>query len=213
VSLTVIDLTRILSAIEQGDAHAAEALLPLVDDELRKSAAAKLAQEKRGERLKPTAVVHEAYMRQVGAGTASGWGGRGHFFAAMATAMRRFVVERVRRKRRRVHRREHLRRELRADIVAPAGPHLDQVALDRALANLAGRDPTRANRVELRDFAGLTVEETAIRGMSERTVNLLGFTYGRGCVGSMECATPVEKTAHRRSDDEFGSSLSPGVRP
>ena len=136
------DVTRILSAIEQGDPQAAEQLLPLVYDELRKLAAQRLAQEKPGQTLQATALVHEAYLRLVGADEAQGWDGRGHFFAAAAEAMRRILVENARRKQAakrgggRQRRRPRRRRRRR-----PRRPAEDLLALDEALAELAGRGP------------------------------------------------------------------------
>ena len=112
------DVTRILSAIDQGDPIAAGQLLPLVYDELRKLAAAKLARERPGQTLQATALVHDAYLRLVGDGSERGWSGRRHFFAAAATAMRRILIERARRKRRQLHGGGRQRRELHPDLVA-----------------------------------------------------------------------------------------------
>jgi RNA polymerase sigma factor (TIGR02999 family) len=153
------EVTAILSAIEQGDPHAAEQLLPLVYDELRKLAAAKLAQEKPGQTLQATALVHEAYLRLVGGDSAARWNSRGHFFAAAAEAMRRVLVESARRK----HRLKHggmLRRVELADAAAPP-PADDVLALDEALSRLAAEDPVAARVVELRYFAGLGHEDIA----------------------------------------------------
>src|SRR5436853_6105105 len=111
-------VTRILSAIEQGDPSAADQLLPLVYDELRQLAARKLAREKPGQTFQPTALVHEAYLRLIGDGQAQHWDHRGHFFAAAATAMRRILIERARRKQRRIHGGGHRRQELDPDLVA-----------------------------------------------------------------------------------------------
>jgi RNA polymerase sigma factor (TIGR02999 family) len=135
------DVTRILSAIEQGDSHAAADLLPLVYDELRKLATQKLAREPTGQTLQATALVHEAYLRLVGTSSASGWSGRGHFFAAAATAMRRILIERARQKRRQIHGGARQRRELHPDLAAAPEPDEDLVALDTALAKL-GQQPT-----------------------------------------------------------------------
>src|SRR5262245_55689231 len=132
-------VTRILSALEHGDPHAAEQLLPLVYDELRRLAAAKLAQEKPGQTLDATALVHEAYLRLVGPGEEPHWDSRGHFFAAAAAAMRRILVETARRKRRLKHG-GALRRGDLADLPA-AEPDEELLALDEALTGLAAEDP------------------------------------------------------------------------
>lgn len=155
------EVTRILSAVEQGDPHAAERLLPLVYDELRKLAAARMAEEKPGQTLQPTALVHEAYVRLVGGEQPKGWDGRGHFFAAAAEAMRRILVDSARRKRRPKHGGGLVRHDL--DDVGPAAPELgeDLLALDEALARLAETDPSKAELVKLRHFAGLTVGQAA----------------------------------------------------
>src|SRR5205823_2939310 len=159
------DVTRILSAIEQGDPAAAGQLLPLIYDELRRLAAAKLAQEKPGQTLDATALVHEAYVRLAGGGGGGqprrSWNGRGHFFAAAAEAMRRILVERARRKRSLKRGGGLVRRDL--DAVEPAAPQAgdDLLALDEALTRLAARDPVKAELVKLRHFAGLSLEEAA----------------------------------------------------
>jgi RNA polymerase sigma factor (TIGR02999 family) len=166
------DVTRILSAIDQGDAGAASQLLPLIYDELRKLAASKLARETRGQTLQATALVHEAYLRLVKDGGGQGWSGRGHFFAAAATAMRRILIERARRKRRQIHGGGRRRREVHSDLVAAPQPADDLLALDAALARLAERDPLKAKLVELRYFAGLTGEEAAVvLGISASTAD------------------------------------------
>ena len=152
------DITRILSAIEQGDPSAAEQLLPLVYGELRKLAAQRLAQEKPGQTLQATALVHEAYLRLVDVEQAQQWNSRGHFFAAAAEAMRRILVERARHKGR-IRHGGGLRR-------------MDLLALDAALDRLAERDPQKARLVELRYFAGLTGEEAAaVLGISASTAD------------------------------------------
>jgi RNA polymerase sigma factor (TIGR02999 family) len=149
-------VTRLLSAIEQGDPHAARELLPLVYDELRRLAAQKMAQEKPGQTLDATALVHEAYLRLVGQ---PHWDGRGHFFAAAAEAMRRILVEKARRKKRLKHGGELHRVDL-ADHPAPT-PEDDLLALHDALEKLAGEAPLAARVVELRHFAGLGHEQIA----------------------------------------------------
>src|SRR3954470_16914906 len=155
------DVTRILSAIEQGDPEAAEQLLPLVYDELRKLAAVRLAREKPGQTLQATALVHDAYLRLVGPEAARGWNSRGHFFAAAAEAMRRILVDNARRKRRPKHGGD--RRRVGLDSIAlPAEDRShDLLALDEALTALAAREPLKAELVKLRYFAGLSVEEAA----------------------------------------------------
>jgi RNA polymerase sigma factor (TIGR02999 family) len=166
------ELTRILYAIEEGDPHAAEQLLPLVYDELRKLAAQKLAQEKPGQTLQATALVHEAYLRLVGPGAADRWDNRGHFFAAAATAMRRILIERARWKQRRIHGGDRRRQELRPDLVASAVPNEQLLSLDSALAKLAQHDLLKARLVELRYFAGLTGDQAAqILGISPKTAD------------------------------------------
>jgi len=158
------DVTRILSAIEHGDPHAAEQLLPLVYDELRKLAAARLAQEKPGQTLEATALVHEAYLRLVGTpaeDAAREWEGRAHFFAAAAEAMRRVLVEKARRKRRQKHGGGLPRVDIElANIVSPM-PDEDLLALDEAMTRLAAEDPIRARLVQLRFYAGLSNEDAA----------------------------------------------------
>jgi RNA polymerase sigma factor (TIGR02999 family) len=154
------EVTRILSAIEHGDPHAAAQLLPLVNDELRRLAAQKLAQEKPGQTLQATALVHEAYLRLVGAGGGA-WDNRRHFFAAAAEAMRRILVEQARRKRRARHGGGQQRVEL-DEACALVQPRSDDLlALDEALTRLAALNPVRAEVVKLRFFAGLTMPEVA----------------------------------------------------
>ena len=155
------DVTRILSAIEHGDPRAAEELLPLVYDELRRLAAQRLAQEKPGQTLQATALVHEAYLRLVEGEEAQRWDSRGHFFAAAAEAMRRILVENARRKRAEKHGGQFERQDLDdVDIAAPA-PSDDLLALNEALSKLEAEDPVKAQVVKLRYFAGLTEEDAA----------------------------------------------------
>jgi RNA polymerase sigma factor (TIGR02999 family) len=153
------EVTRILSAIEQGDPHAAGQLLPLVYDELRQLAACKLAQEKPGQTLQATALVHEAYLRLVDVERPQQWNSRGHFFAAAAEAMRRILVDRAREKSAQKRGGQFQKINIDAvDLATTATP--DQLlAVDDALAKLAGDDPAAAQIVQLRYFAGLTVEE------------------------------------------------------
>jgi RNA polymerase sigma factor (TIGR02999 family) len=155
------DITRVLSAIDRGDAQAAEQLLPLVYGELRQLAAQKLAQERPGQTLQATALVHESYLRLVGAAPEQPWNSRGHFFAAAAEAMRRILVENARRKQRLKH--GGGRQRLAVDCLeAPlAPPAADLLALDEALTQLAVLDPVKAELVKLRFFGGLSVVEAA----------------------------------------------------
>jgi RNA polymerase sigma factor (TIGR02999 family) len=155
------EVTRILSAVEQGDPHAAEQLLPLVYEELRMLAAQKLAQEKPGQTLQATALVHEAYLRLVGTDAVQNWDSRGHFFAAAAEAMRRILVENARRKKRLKHGGDRKRLDLeRADLALPEGPD-ELLIIDEAIHKLAAEDPEAAQLVKLRFYAGLSVEEAA----------------------------------------------------
>jgi RNA polymerase sigma factor (TIGR02999 family) len=158
------EVTRILSAIDQGDPQAADQLLPLVYDELRRLAAARLAHEKPGQTLQATALVHEAFVRLVGGATAAearSWNGRHHFFGAAAEAMRRILVESARRKNRLKHGREHERVDLDSGCWVSEAPSLDLLALDEALTKLAESEPAKAELVKLRYFAGLTMPEAA----------------------------------------------------
>ena len=154
-------VTRILSAIEQGDPHAAEQLLPLVYEELRRLAARRLAQEKPGQSLEATALVHEAYVRLVDARAAPQWDNRGHFFAAAAEAMRRILVDSARRRRARKRGRDYARIEL-PELADPARDDpVDLLALDDALQEFEKEHPQKAQVVKLRFFAGCSLEETA----------------------------------------------------
>src|SRR5690348_1380564 len=155
------DVTHILSAIEQGDARAAERLLPLVYDELRRLAARRLAREKPGQTLQATALVHEAYLRLVDTDTIRRWDSRGHFFAAAAEAMRRILVDQARHKG--SAKAGGGRRRVDLDEVEPAieAPRVDLLALDEALGQLEAKDPRKAALVKLRYFAGLTNQQAA----------------------------------------------------
>src|SRR5262245_43601304 len=153
------EVTHILSAIEEGDPHAAEQLLPLVYDELRKLDAQRLAQEKPGQTLQATALVHEAYLRLVDVEQAQRWNNRGHFFAAAAEAMRRILIDSARSKGL-LKRGGGMRRVELADAAAPQ-PEDDVLALDEALSRLTAEDPVAARVVELRHFAGLGHEDIA----------------------------------------------------
>jgi RNA polymerase sigma factor (TIGR02999 family) len=164
------DVTRILSAIEQGDPRAAEQLLPLVYEELRQLAAQRLAQEKPGQTLQATALVHEAYLRLVDVEQAQPWNSRGHFFAAAAEAMRRILVEQARRKARIKHGGQQQRVELDGLELAVELPVDDLLALDEALTRLAQHDALTEQLVRLHCFAGLSIEQTAeVLGLSPRT--------------------------------------------
>jgi RNA polymerase sigma factor (TIGR02999 family) len=155
------DVTRILSAVEQGDPHAAAQLLPLVYDELRKLAALKMAQEAPGQTLQATALVHEAFLRLVDKDRADHWNSRSHFFVVAAEAMRRILIDNARRKQRPKHGGDRRRVDLdEAQSAAIAGRD-DLVAVDEALTRLAVEEPTKAELVKLRFFAGLTMPEAA----------------------------------------------------
>jgi RNA polymerase sigma factor (TIGR02999 family) len=155
------DITCILGAIEQGDPSAAEQLLPLVYDELRKLAAQKLAQEKPGQTLQATALVNEAYVRLVDVEKAQHWDSRRHFFAAAAEAMRRILVDSARRKSTEKHGGQRQRISLDNVEAVDESRSTDLLALDEALTRFAAEDPVKAQLVTLRYFAGLSVQETA----------------------------------------------------
>ena len=155
------EVTRILSAIEQGDPQAAEQLLPLVYDELRRLAAEKLAQEKPGQTLQATALVHEAYIRLVDVEKAQHRNSRGHFFAAAAEAMRRILLNRARDKGRRERGGQFHRVDLDQVELAVDAPHEDLAAIDEAIERLAEDNPECAKVVKMRFFAGLSIEEAA----------------------------------------------------
>jgi RNA polymerase sigma factor (TIGR02999 family) len=155
------EVTRILSDLAHGDPHAAAQLLPLVYDELRRLAAARLAAEPSGNTLQPTALVHEAYLRLVGTLDGDHWDHRGHFFAAAAEAMRRLVVENARRKKRPKHGGDRQRVDLEVAESMVQAPSEDLEALDEALTRLGAHDPIKAEVVKLRFFAGLTMPEVA----------------------------------------------------
>ena len=155
------NVTQLLALIEDGDQQASEDLLPLVYDELRKLAAHRLAKEPPGQTLQATALVHDAFVRLVDAKQQQRWNSRGHFFGAAAEAMRRILVEKARRKKRIKHGGEFERQEFdEAEIVADDIKH-DLVALDEALDRLKEIDPVKSKLVELRFFAGMTVDEAA----------------------------------------------------
>jgi RNA polymerase sigma factor (TIGR02999 family) len=166
------DVTRILSAIERGDAHAAEQLLPLVYDELRKLAAQKLTQENPGQTLQATALVHEAYLRLVNVDKVQRWDSRGHFFAAAAEAMRRILIDQARGKQRLKRGGGRRRVDLDRLAVVDHASHEDLLALDDALEQLAEQNKACAELVKLRFFTGLTQEQAAAcLGISRRSAN------------------------------------------
>jgi RNA polymerase sigma factor (TIGR02999 family) len=166
------EVTRILSAIERGEPQAAEQLLPLVYDELRRLAAARLAQEKPGQTLDATGLVHEAFLRLVEVEQAQQFKSRGHFFAACAEAMRRILIETARRKQRLRHGGGRQRLDLDRLDLAEQGAPASILALDEALEQLAAEDQAAAEVVQLRYFAGLTAEQAAAAlGISVRTAN------------------------------------------
>ena len=173
------EVTRILSALEEGDQRAAEQLLPLVYDELRKLAAQRMAQEAPGQTLQATALVHEAYIRLVDCEKVQRWNSRGHFFAAAAEAMRRILIENARRKGR-LKRGGGLQRVALedADLVSAASPD-EMLLIDEAIEKLAGEDAQAAELVKLRYFAGVSVEEAAnLMGLSRSTA-YEHWTYAR----------------------------------
>ncbi len=173
------DLPHILSSIDAGDPHAAAQLLPLVYDELRRFSAQRLAQEKPGQTLEPTALVHEAYLRLVGNSQNQHWDHRGHFFAAAAEAMRRILVENARRKHGPRHGGRTQRIQADLNLLPAHEGSVDLLALDDALTRLAEESPPRAELVKLRFFAGLTVPEAAqVLGISLATAER-HWTYAR----------------------------------
>jgi RNA polymerase sigma factor (TIGR02999 family) len=195
----VADVTQILSAIEAGDPKAAAELLPLVYDELRKLAAARLADEKPGQTLQPTALVHEAYLRLVGVQQPQDWNGRGHFFAAAAEAMRRILVEAARRKRSLKSGGGRHRLDIADVEPSVGGPNVDLLALDEALQQLERKDPRKAELVKLRFFAGLTVEQAArALGVATSTADE-DWAYARSwlrlSLGDRTTDSPEEKTS------------------
>ena len=173
------EVTRILSDVAKGDAHAAGQLLPLVYDELRKLAAARLAAESPDQTLQPTALVHEAYLRLINPVDDAKWENRGHFFAAAAEAMRRILVDAARRKRTEKHGGQHRRVEL-TDVPAKDKNDDDQLlALDAALTRLAAEDSLAARLVELRHFAGLSIGDAAAALGLSRATAYRHWTYAR----------------------------------
>jgi RNA polymerase sigma factor (TIGR02999 family) len=165
------EVTRILTAINQGDARAADRLLPLVYEELRRLAAQKMSHETPGQTLQATALVHEAYLRLVGCEDQH-WESRGHFFAAAAEAMRRILVENARRKKRAKHGGDRVPVALEQAALTIEGPSDDLIAMDEALGKLAAEDKVKADLVKLRYFGGLTIEQAAqLLGISRVTAH------------------------------------------
>jgi RNA polymerase sigma factor (TIGR02999 family) len=176
------EVTRILSAIEQGDPSAAGQLLPLVYDELRRLAASKLAQDNPGQTLQATALVHEAYLRLVDTEKVQRWDSRGHFFAACAEAMRRILIENARRKGRQKRGGGLKRVDLdNADLATLAAPD-ELLVIDDAIEKLASEDPTAAHLVRLRYFAGLSVEEAAELTGVARSSAYEHWAFARACL-------------------------------
>jgi RNA polymerase sigma factor (TIGR02999 family) len=173
------DASDLLAALGRGDKLASERLLPLVYDELRRLAAEKLAQERPGQTLQPTALVHEAYLRLVGDEPSQGWENRRHFFAAAAEAMRRILIDAARRKQRTRHGGQHQRIDIDSQALAAEPPSEELLALDEALALLADEDPPKAELVKLRYFAGLTLEESAQALGISRATAARHWTYAK----------------------------------
>jgi RNA polymerase sigma factor (TIGR02999 family) len=178
------DVTRILTAIDRGDEKAADELLPLVYQELRKLAASKLSREKPGQTLQPTMLVHEAYVRLVEVAQPQKWNGRGHFFGAAAEAMRRILVEKARQKQSQKHG-GHMRRvELDVATAAIENPVADLLALDEALTRFEQQWPDKAKLVKLKYFAGLTISEASeAMGVSTATAERY-WTFARAWLHS-----------------------------
>lgn len=175
----MLDVTQILSEIENGDSSASGRLLPLLYDELRRLAAQKLAHERPGQTLQATALVHEAYLRLVDVDQTQHWNSRGHFFGAAAEAMRRILVDKARRKSTAKHGGDWARIEI-PDIESITGSKSDSlIALDEALTKLAAEEPAKAELVKLRYFAGLSVEEAADALGISRTTASRYWTYAR----------------------------------
>jgi RNA polymerase sigma factor (TIGR02999 family) len=195
------NVTRLIDAAARGDPQAAADLLPLVYDELRKLAAVRMANEKPGQTIQATALVHEAYLRLVGSGENSQWSGRGHFFAAAAEAMRRILVESARRKKRVKHGGQRQRVDLH-EQPAPDGPPADDIlALDQALTRLAAEDPEAAQIVQLHFFAGLPIERVADTLSVSRATAYRQWSYARAwlrnAMGGSETTTQDDSGERR----------------
>jgi RNA polymerase sigma factor (TIGR02999 family) len=191
-------VTGILSAIKEGDSLAAERLLPLVYEELRKLAASRLAREKPGQTLQATALVHDAYLRLVGGGEPRSWNSRGHFFAAAAEAMRRILVEAARRRRSLRRGGGRTRRDLLDDDLLTYGLNDEILDLDAALTKLGAVDAPAAELVKLRAFAGMTFEEAAEHlGVSPSTAKR-SWAYARAWLAREMDARPSPVDDSRR---------------
>lgn len=173
------DVSQLLAGAASGDQQAASQLLPLVYDELRKLAAAKMAHEKRGQTLDATGLVHEAYLRLIGNRASAEFANRAHFFAAAAEAMRRILIENARRKQRDKRGGDRERVDFEAITIAAAGPDVNLLALDEALDALAAEDDRKASLVKLRFFAGLSIEEAADALGIARATASRDWTYAR----------------------------------
>jgi RNA polymerase sigma factor (TIGR02999 family) len=201
------DITRMLSQIESGDPSAGEQLLPLVYAELRKLAAARLAQEKPGQTLQATALVHEAYLRLLGDDQSQHWDGRGHFFSAAAEAMRRILIENARRKRSTKAGGEMTRHDV-ADVPV-AAPELgeDLLALDDALNRLAEQDPVKVELVKLRYFGGLTFDEAAdVLGISTTTANRY-WSFARAWLHQEIAGSQLMKRGRSEKSQKKGETM------
>jgi RNA polymerase sigma factor (TIGR02999 family) len=174
------EVTEILSQIEHGDPAAAEKLLPLVYQELRNLASAKLAREKPGQTLQATALVHDAYLRLIGDDNGKLWNSRGHFFAAAAEAMRRILIEQARRKKSRKAGGEFDRITLSENAIADSGPSEDILVLDEALTKLETQNPRKAALVKLRYFGGLTIEQAAEALEIAPSTAIADWSYAKG---------------------------------
>lgn len=196
------EVTRILAAIEQGDSHASERLLPLVYAELRKLAAQRMAQESSNQTLQATALVHEAYLRLVDVDKSPRWDSRGHFFAAAAEAMRRILIDNARRKLTDKHGGD--RERISLDDCEPVAPSraMDLIALDEALIKFAAEDPVKAQLVTLRYFAGLSVQEAAhALGISRATADRY-WAYARTWLFCELDGPEPEFSSHENSSGE-----------
>jgi RNA polymerase sigma factor (TIGR02999 family) len=196
------DVTRILSAVEHGDAQAAEQLLPLVYDELRKLAAQKLACEAPGQTLQATALVHEAYLRLVDTEKVQSWDSRGHFFAAAAEAMRCILVEAARRRKRQKRGGGRARAELLDADLTVNDPPDEVLAIDEALARLAEEDSQAAELVKLRYFAGLSIEEAGRALGLSRATAYRHWAYARAWVRCEVLGEPDQAEADEKSGRE-----------
>lgn len=186
------EVTRILSALEQGDPHAAEQLLPLVYEELRKLAAQKMAQEAPGQTLQATGLVHEAYLRLVDVDQAQHWNSRGHFFAAAAEAMRRILIDHAREKLA-LKRGGAWKRVPLEDVDPPAGtPPEDLLLFDEALEQLTRLDATAGQLVKLRYFAGLSVEQAAATLNLATATAYRHWTFARAWIHNYVAGTPTD---------------------